>query len=238
MEIRSPSPVFGEGGGLPGLEDIEETAEEEWPPEHASFDSHRVSFWELGPIPVGSVITFLQDPEEEGLIPAIIAVVVTGSEPKNSEGVQILVKFLGSDQAWGKTWAVSQFSRKKRGIHICKGGELCLRSDAVHLTEFGFWLPGTFQGDYVEKKNMRDYEKFVRSLQDSEALEKETLEPDKAEEKLGQLRKRLLQARGQAAPSSRKSVSFAPLPPKAGILKRRKPPPSVKAEDSEALEAR
>lgn len=80
MVVRSPSPVVGEGGGLPGVEDLEEAGEEEWPPEHSSFVSNRVSFWELGPIPVGSVITFLQDPEEEGPIPAIIAVVVTGSE--------------------------------------------------------------------------------------------------------------------------------------------------------------
>lgn len=175
MVVRSPSPVVGEGGGLPGVEDLEEAGEEEWPPEHSSFVSNRVSFWELGPIPVGSVITFLQDPEEEGPIPAIIAVVVTGSEPKNSEGVQILVKFLGSDQAWGKTLAVGQFSRKKRGLHICKGGEPCMRSDAVHLTEFGYWPPGTFRG---KEKHEGLREVCQKPAEPGIAPDKETLEPE------------------------------------------------------------
>ena len=195
MVRRSPPPEDFE---LPALG---AEGEEEWPPEHTSFDSNRVTFWELGPIPPGSVLTFVEDSEEEDQEPAIIAVAVTGSDPKDSAGVFIRVKFLGSDQAWGKTWGVSQFSRKKKGIFIRRGGEPCPRSDAVPLTEFGFWPPGTFRADYVEKRNMKEYEKFLKSLQEPEAPEQSLIVEDGAEQKLSMLRQRLLQARGKAAPS-------------------------------------
>ena len=227
MVRRSPTPEDFE---LPALG---AEGEEEWPPEHTSFDSNRVTFWELGPIPPGSVLTFVEDSEEEDQEPAIIAVAVTGSDPKDSAGVFIRVKFLGSDQAWGKTWGVSQFSRKKKGIFIRRGGEPCPRSDAVPLTEFGFWPPGTFRADYVEKRNMKEYEKFLKSLQEPEAPEQSLIVEDGAEQKLSMLRQRLLQARGKAAPAPARGVSFAPLPPK-GILKR--PHDTVKREKEETLE--
>ena len=231
MVRRSPSPEdLFDAGELPALG---AEGEEDWPPEHTSFDSNRVTFWELGPIPPGSVLTFVEESEEEDQEPAIIAVAATGSEPKDSTGVFIRVKFLGSDQAWGKAWGVSQFSRKKKGIYIRRGGEQCPRSDAVPLTEFGYWPPGMFRGDYVEKRNVKEYEKLLKGLQEPVAPEQSLIVEDGAEQKLSMLRQRLLQARGKAAPAPARGVSFAPLPPK-GILKR--PHNTVKREKEETLE--
>ena len=103
------------------------------------------------------------------------------------------------------------------------------------LTEFGYWPPGMFRGDYVEKRNLKEYEKLLEGLQEPEAPEQSLIVEDGAEQKLSiaMLRQRLLQARAKAAPAPARGVSFAPLPPK-GILKR--PHNTVKREKEETLE--
>ena len=49
-----------------------------WPEDFKDFNTHNVSFWELGPLPVGSVLTFTIEPTEssDSGEPAVVACVV------------------------------------------------------------------------------------------------------------------------------------------------------------------
>ena len=244
FDMVEPPPPLGEEAGVGEAAELPEfekailgpEGQEAWPGEPTTFDSNRVSFWNFGPIPAGSVLTFLEAPEKESDQPAIIAVFVVSAEEKDSEGIKIQVRTLGSDKSWGKSWAVGQFSRRKNLLHICRGGELCLQPKLHHITEFHYWPVGRFNANYVDKRCWREYRKFVESLDDPAPPEAAPAKEGDAEERLSLLRRRLLQAKGKSAPAPPRSVSFPELPKGPGILKRRKSGSAVKREIDEALE--
>ena len=236
------SPPSGEL--LPSLSPVLETGEPvPWPTEFKDFDTHNVGFWELEPLPVGSVLTFTVDSD---LDPAnseagVIAVLVLSSE-RDESGIWITCRFLGSDKDWGRKWGVKTFSRSKKCVHLCREIEDCIEEPGHHVVEFGFWPVGTFRAGYVEKRQRKYMDDFVAALKRGEdPLEEEKQNKDKEKEtsasrKLAELRKKLVAAKGSERDGKGKSVSFAQLPakaPRAGILKRRphrSPSPPVKEE--------
>ena len=221
--LASPErPVLGEGEPTP------------WPTEFKDFSTYRVSFWALGPIPIGAVLTFTVDPEDgtESEAPAIVAVLCTSAE-RDDTGIWISCRYLGSDKDWGKKWGVSTFSRKRLRLHLCRQIEDCFAERGYHVTEFGFWPVGTFQAGYVEKRQKAFLDQFISDLRAGrnplahEEKEDGQEKGGSAAQKLAELRKKLVAAKTRPAGGDPKSVSFAALPPREGILKRRPPPKDV-----------
>lgn len=200
-----------------------------WPEDFKDFNTHNVAFWELGPLPVGSVLTFTIEPTEssDSGEPAVVAVLCTSAE-RDDSGIWVSCKFLGSDQDWGKQWGVSTFSRKKKCLHLCREFHECSVEPGHHVVEFGYWPVGKFHAGYVERRQRNFLDQFLAELKkgnvvdEHEDMEKDEVGEEAASKKLAELRRRLISAKSRAG-SVRRSVSFAPLPARSGILKRRRP---------------
>ena len=216
-----------------------------WPTEFKDFSTYRVSFWSLGPIPIGAVLTFTVEPEDEADsgAPAIVAVLCTSAE-RDATGIWISCRYLGSDKDWGKKWGVSAFSRKRLRVHLCRQSEDCFTEKGHHVTEFGFWPVGTFQAGYVEKRQRTFLDQFISDLKAGRnplAHEEKEDGPERsgsAAHKLAELRKKLVASKPRPGGGDPRSVSFAALPARPGILKRRPPTkevPELKVEDDYAV---
>eukprot|EP00434_Breviolum_minutum_P044694 symbB.v1.2.039952.t1/scaffold6883.1/size14836/1 len=176
--------------------------------------------WELGPPPVGSVVTLSMEPAESGLATAIIALLVLVTVERE-DGYWLQVKFLGTDQAWARAQAVSDFSRQKKQVHICRAPleSGCHEVKGIHVQDFGVWPPGKFNGNYVEAKKMAEMKKFLEEM--APRREAPVAPPgDTTPGRLAALRQRLMAARAEGAGAT-KSVHFADGVPSTGILKRR-----------------
>ena len=239
----SPSPCLAEENGIPGLESPEIR---EFPAEATEFSTFNVSFWELGSIPIGAVLTFkVPGVEEDESSPNLVAVLVQTSGT-DVFGHGLGVRFLGAMSGQGRDWGIKRFSKEKRMLHLCKDPDdpVCKADRSVHIQEFCYWPPGTFNGDYADKKFMKEMRAFLekmeaearRSDDDVEGPEGPTPK-DGADGKLEALRKRLLVARAKASGSGGRRVSFAKLPSPVvpvGILKRKAIEPEVKNEKKES----
>ena len=199
-------------------------------------------FWELPKIPVGSVITFdLPSPKPEEKEAAIAVLILTVASDEH--GWLYGVKFLGASEEWAKPVYGSLLNRQKRKIHICQvPPRECPAEAAAHLSSFTFWAPGKFSAGYVEKRQMKDMEKFLAAQQQKKEEQKAAAEqsarekaappppsgkPDGQEtgpEKLAALRSRLVSQRGALPPVPGPSVHFQDqpsyFPARPGILKK------------------
>lgn len=140
-----------------------------YPQTFASFTAEEGRVWALGPPPVGSVVTVTLQPVEDGDHPAIVALMVLVALEKE-DGYWLQVKLLGCDQTWAKSQAVSDFSRQKKHLHICRAPleSGCTNIRGVHVKEFGVWPPGKFRGSYVDPKKMGEMKKFLDELATTE----------------------------------------------------------------------
>ena len=175
---------------------LEGATTENYPTNFAAFTLGDRKLWELGPPPVGSVVTLTMEPAESGLATAIIALLVLVTVERE-DGYWLQVQFLGTDQAWARAQAVSDFSRQKKQVRICRAPleSGCHEVKGIHVQDFGVWPPGKFNGNYVEAKKMAEMKKFL-----------EEMAP--------------MAARAEGAGAT-KSVHFADGVPSTGILKRR-----------------
>ena len=220
--LRSPLPVAGRPGKSwtqisrmvtsvrepefppsPCLEEAEEVpaaAPEGYPDEPTEFSTFNVRFWERGDIPLGSVLTF-KHPEEttEGAAPSMIAVLVQ-SFKADENGYSLGVRILGGMSAAAREWGIKRFSKEKRMLHLCRDPSdlFCQVDRSVHVQEFCLWPPGTFKGDYADKKFMKEMDEFLKGLKKKDG-DPETVGPEEpiddgagAEEKLASLRQKLL----------------------------------------------
>ena len=148
-EWPSPSPTPGDHGP-PAL-----------PDECREFFPDMDDFWNLPKLPVGCVLTFTL-PHRDGGQPeatfAVLALTVTRGE----EGMSLAVKFLGASEEWAKQYGSQTFNRQKKKVHICLvEPRRCQEEAAVHLSTFFYYPPGQFSAGYVEKRVMKEMEKFL-----------------------------------------------------------------------------
>ena len=193
-----------------------------YPQEFASFHTSEPRIWELGPPPIGSVLTLTLQPVEDGNQPAIVALLVVVTLERE-DGFWVQVKLLGCDQVWAKAQVVSDFSRSKKQVHICRAPleSGCTNIRGVHVTEFGVWPPGQFQGSYVDAKKMSGMRKFLEEIGTIEGPTPTAGKDATTPARLAALRQRLFAAREGGAGFG-KSVSFATPAGVPGILKRKK----------------
>ena len=219
-----PSLWNGDEEELPspdGLEELAEGCRPGYPTEFASFKTINPGFWDMGPPPIGSVMTITLESEEEGKSPCLVALLVV-STTEREDGYWVQVKLLGCDQGWAKAQVVSDFSRQKKHVHLCRAPleSGCLGVKGVHLETFGLWPPGKFKASYADPKKMTEMAKFLADLGVAEKEGSEVGDTGTTPERLAALRQRLFAARpGGAGPT--KSVSFAPQEEPRGILRRR-----------------
>ncbi len=112
-----PSPWNGDDDELAspdGLEELTEGRRPGYPTEFASFKAISP-----GSPPIGSVMTITLESEEEGKSPCLVALLVV-STTEREDGHWVQVKLLGCDQAWAKAQVVSDFSRQKKQVHLCR----------------------------------------------------------------------------------------------------------------------
>ena len=213
---------LGEGLDQPSLKD--------YPGDFKQFTTTTPEFQELGPMPLGSVITMTWS-DDAHRTPGLVALMVTGCDFEES-GVWLDVKLLGADTEWARKLAISQFSRKKLQVHCCFDPDRykCLQADeAFHITEFGYWPPGNFKAAYVDRSKMSMMGKYLEELKGPPTGEKG--DPGKTTpDRLAALRQRLISAKGREGGGS-PSVSFQSGSGLKSILRRPAPPsPSVKRE--------
>ncbi len=219
-----PSSWNGDEEELPspdGLEEVTEGRRPGYPTEFASFKTVNPGFWDMGPPPTGSVMTITLESEEEGKPPCLVALLVV-STTEREDGYWVQVKLLGCDQGWAKAQVISDFSRQKKHVHLCRAPleSGCLGVKGVHLETFGLWPPGKFKASYADPKKMAEMAKFLADLGVPEKEGSEVGDTGTTPERLAALRQRLFAARpGGAGPT--KSVSFAPQLEPKGILRRR-----------------
>ena len=219
--IRSPSP-------LDALEEeLNPPERKSWPEETRECVIGRDDFWELPKMPIGSVITFSLPsgkPEEPEALVAVLILTVASDEHGWSYGA----KFMGSTEEWAKATYGNLLNRQKKKVHICQTAPRdCTAEAAIHLSHFTFWAPGRFNGSYVEKRVMKDMEKFLQAQaqkkEEGKAKAAEAMPPREhpgalgrpdpdttGPERLAQLRSRLV---GQEA----WAFSICPLPGPADL---------------------
>ena len=237
--------------------------QEEWPPspspvpelpnlalptESREFAPGLDEFWELPPLPPGAVLTYeLPGPGKED--PSSIFAVMIQESDLSREGLFLQVKFLGATQDWAKQQGSTVLNRQKRGIHICRTAPReCAVEAGAHLTNFTYWPPGQFTAGYVDKRVLKEMEKFLNSLKGPppkaaedapkapgsvQNLGDASQEADSGAERLAKLREKLVGHRATAGAGH--SVHFAEtpsfIPQRPSALRR----PAVTSAPQEAI---
>ena len=86
---------------------------------------------------------------------------------KKEDGVWVQVKPLGCTQDWAWQECVSNFSRKKLKVHICKqeGGHCTVPDQpGLHVHCLRVYPVGALPGDYIDKKRMKEWEEFLKEV--------------------------------------------------------------------------
>lgn len=237
-EDQWDDPSWAEENGLPPEEPVlgeglsgEQTPGDlrSFPDDFKTFVTTTAEFHEMGPFPLGSVLTMNWTHETEST-PALVAVMVTGCDHAEN-GIWLEVRLLGADTEWARKQAINLFSRKKLKLHCCFAPAIhrCGEEEGYHITEFGYWPPGRFKAAYVDRSKMTMMARYLEELKATG--EREADDPTKATpERLAALRQRLLNTQRKGNVGSR-TVSFRTGQQPQGILKRpREVPPSVKPE--------
>ena len=224
--MDEPPPWDGVDDELPspdGLDELADGRKPDYPTEFASFKTTNPGFWDMGAPPIGSVMTITLESEDRDKAPCLVALLVI-STTEREDGHWVQVKLLGCDQVWARAQVVSDFSRQKKHVHLCRAPleSGCLGVKGVHLETFGLWPPGKFKASYADPKKMAEMAKFLADLGVKEKGGPEGGEVGTTPERLAALRKRLFEARPEGAGLS-KSVSFAPQEAPKGILRRKAP---------------
>ena len=241
--------VVGDRRSSPPCEDHEEQdpLQEPLPLEPTDFSVTDLYFWQVGELPLGCVLTFACPEVEEGTPePRMVAVLVQSRE-LNDHGHTLGVRFLGAMSALAREWGIKRFSKEKKMVHLCRepGGDFCQAATrAIHVKDFCYWPPGSFNAEYADKKFMKEMKDFLSHLEEGRGIPPGGEVPSMpdgaaiAEDKLAALRKKLLVAKTKAAPSGGRRVSFSDpvqVTPISGILKRGRLSSPVKQEALEVL---
>lgn len=217
-------------GGSP-----EEPELKDYPIEFKHFSTMDPEFLELGPIPLGSVLTMTWS-ESGHPTPGLVAVLVVGADYQEN-GVWLDVRLLGADAEWAKKKSISIFSKRKLPIHLCVDPERhrCEETAAHHITEFGFWPPGIkFKAAYVERSEMTMMNKYLQELDDPEKTKEKEVVEGSTPERLAALRQKLLKAKSKGTGQS-PFVSFQTGAPRVSILKRPHSSPAKIKPEADAV---
>lgn len=211
MDLPEEAPRLG---GSPEGSDLKD-----YPKDFKHFSTMDPEFLELGPIPLGSVLTMTWS-ESGHPTPGLVAVLVVGADYQEN-GVWLDVRLLGADAEWAKKKSISIFSKRKLPIHLCVDPERhrCEETAAHHVTEFGYWPPGKFKAAYVERAKMTMMNKYLLELDNPEKAKEKEVTEGSTPERLAALRQKLLKAKSKGTGQS-PFVSFQSGAPRVSILKR------------------
>lgn len=211
MDLPEEAPRLG---GSPEGSDLKD-----YPKDFKHFSTMDPEFLELGPIPLGSVLTMTWS-ESGHPTPGLAAVLVVGADYQEN-GVWLDVRLLGADAEWAKKKSISIFSKRKLPIHLCvdPARHRCEETAAHHVTEFGYWPPGKFKAAYVERAKMTMMNKYLLELDNPEKAKEKEVTEGSTPERLAALRQKLLKAKSKGTGQS-PFVSFQSGAPRVSILKR------------------
>ena len=145
----------------------EDPLREPLPTEPTDFSVAGLEFWQVGELPLGCVITFACPDQEEGAREPCMVAVLVQSQGLDDHGHTLGVRFLGAMSPMAREWGIKRFSKEKKMVHLCRspGGDFCqAASRAIHVTDFCYWPPGSFRGEYADKKFMKEMKEFLTHL--------------------------------------------------------------------------